>query len=190
MPAVPSPAARRGCTRRGLSTLGLAALAGSLLGPGAARAEDVAARARQVFAEVNQMLPRLQASRFAAQRPGAGYPASGRAWTQDGLPRKIEIVERDDSGDVVSEFFYADGALVFVFESVRGWRGTPARQVTVAEERLYYRDGRLVKWLSGMGSDKTDHTPGGADFNEAGRTRLAASAAFVAAARKALDVKR
>lgn len=186
--------ARARCPRTefGLRAALVATLTLALLSPAGALAQvdaDVA-QARRVFAEVNQSLPKLQQAAFTGRRPGASYPSNGKAWAKAGAVQKIEIVELDDSGDVVSEFYYAEGALVFVYEAVKGYRGTSGKQATVNEERLYFRDGRLVKWLSGMASDRTDHTPGSADFNEAGRARLAASAAFVAAARKALEAKR
>lgn len=170
----------------------VATLSLALLSPASTQAQTDGhvAQARRVFSEVNQLLPTLQQAAFTGRRPGASYPSNGRAWAKVGAVQKIEIIELDDSGDVVSEFYYADGALVFVYEAVKGYRGQASKQVTVNEERLYFHEGRLVKWLSGMGNDRTDHTAGSAEFTEAGRSRLAASTAFLAAAHKALDVKR
>lgn len=183
VPASPAPTRRQALHRVVIALVPVVSLA--VPAAGLAQADADAAFARRVFAEVNQALPRMQQAAFTARRPGVEYTSHGKAWSQSGAVRKIEIVEHDDSGDVVSEFYYADGALVFVYEAVKGFRGSSGQQVAVNEERLYFRDGRLVKWLSGMGNDKTDHPAGGASFAEASKSRLAASAAFLAAARKA-----
>lgn len=170
-------------------TVGMLAAIASLMASRPAHAQaDVTAQARQVFADVNRQLSRFDAVTFVGRRPGVGYKAEGRAWAEAGLLRKIEVTERDDSGDVVSEFFFAGPDLVFLFESVRGFAdsGSAKRQVTTSEERFYFRDGALVKWISGMGNDKRDNASGSADFNAAGRSRLAAAAAFKLAAQRAM----
>jgi len=172
-------------TRTALLCMALAAA------PSLVIAQTDTAQARQVFTDVNQALPRMQKVAFSSQRPGANYPAEGKAWVQSGKVRKIEIVERDDSGDVVSEFYYDNANLIFVFEMVKGFAdaGNAPRQVAVSEERYYYRDGKLFKWLSGMGKDKTENLPSNAEFAVAAQSRLAASAAFKSAALKALAAK-
>ncbi len=165
--------------------------AGLSVFPSFAFAQADTAQARQVFADVNKQLPQLDAVRFTSKRPAADYRAEGRAWAEAGVIKKIEITERDDSGDVVSEFYYAGAALVFVYESVKGFAdsGNSRKMVTRLEERYYFRDGKLFKWISGMGNDKGDNAPGTADFVDAGKSRLQASDTFLAAARKAYSAK-
>lgn len=159
-----------------------------MLAPALTHAQVDTAQARQVFAEVNQQLPQLRRVTFSSQRPGVEYKAQGKAWAEGGQVKKIEIIERDDSGDVVSEFYYAGSTLVFVFEMVKGFAdaGNSNKQVAIGEERYYYRDGKLFKWLSGMGHDKRENPPSSADFANVAKSRLAASATFQAAAVKAL----
>jgi hypothetical protein len=163
--------------------------AAQAVAPGLAQAQADTALARQVFAEVNKRLPALERIRFTAKRPGADYPAEGKAWAEAGVIQKIEIIERDDSGDVVSEFYFSAGALIFVYEAIQGFAdaGTSKKQVTVGEERFYFQGGQLFKWRSGMGKNATDNPPTTTDFDQAGRSRLAASNAFQAAAQKALS---
>lgn len=166
---------------------GCVLLAAALIAiPATTQAQADTAQARQVFAQINQQLPQLQRITFSAKRPATNYPAQGKAWVDAGVVKKIEIIERDDSGDAVSEFYYSGDSLIFVFEAVQGFAnaGQSSKQITVSEERFYYRDGQLFKWLSGLGNNKTDNTPGSPDFSEAGRSRLAASNAFRSAAQK------
>jgi hypothetical protein len=176
---------RRGSLARGLGFVMASLL---MLLPALTHAQSDTAHARQVFTEVNKQLPQLQQVSFSTKRPGVDYKAEGKAWAQDGVVKKIEIIERDDSGDVVSEFYYAGATLVFVFEMVKGFSdsGNSNKQVAINEERYYYRDGKLFKWLSGMGKDKSENLPSSAAFADVGKSRLAASTTFQAAALKAL----
>jgi hypothetical protein len=152
-----------------------------------AYAQPDTAHARQVFAETNKRLTQLDSLNFVAKRPDAAYKAEGRAWFDGSAIAKIAVIERDDSGDVVSEFYYSAGALVFVYEAVKGFAdsGNSNKQVTKLEERYYFRDGKLVKWISGMGKDQGENPSSSQDFTEVGKSRLAASNAFSSAARQA-----
>jgi hypothetical protein len=107
-----------------------------------------AARARAVTAEVNGSLGRMQVSSFRAQRPDVEYVSEVRAWRDATGVRKVEVTDLDDSGSVVGEYYYGDGELVFAYVAVKGWRD--GREVTRNEQRLYFRDGALVRWLDGM----------------------------------------
>ena len=152
-----------------------------LLYPALADAQPDTEHARKVFAETNQQLGQLEKVTFFTRRPGVDYSAEGTAWRDKSSVRKLEIIERDDSGDVVSEWYFSGNTLVFVLESVRGFAngGRGNKQVTVNEERLYFRDGKLFKWLSGMGNDRTDNSSNSKEFKQASESRLAASAAFL-----------
>lgn len=158
------------------------------LSPVVSHAQANTTHARQVYAATNQQLSQLQRVSFVSQRPHVEYPAEGHAWLEGATVKKIEIVEKDDSGDVVSEFYFDGAALVFLFESVRGFAdsGNSKTQVTTNEERYYFREGKLFKWLSGMGEGKTDHPSASAEFAQASRSRQAAAAVFVKAAQTAL----
>ncbi len=177
---------RQRSSARGLRFVFMASLL--VLLPALTHAQVDTAHARQVFAEVNKQLPQLKRVTFTSKRPDVDYKADGKAWAEGGVVKKIEIIERDDSGDVVSEFYYAGSTLVFVFEMVKGFAdsGNSNKQVAISEERYYYRDGKLFKWLSGMGKDKSENPPSSADFADVAKSRLAASATFQTAALKAL----
>ena len=154
-----------------------------MLCPALAIAQPDTEQARQVFAETNQQLGQFDKVTFFTRRPGVDYSAEGTAWKDKSSVRKLEIIERDDSGDVVSEWYFSGNTLVFVLESVRGFSNTaPGNKLrTVNEERFYFRDGKLFKWLSGMGNNKTDNPAARQEFKQAEQSHLAASAAFLSA---------
>ena len=162
---------------------GVLAAAALLATPSLATAQADTAQARQVVADVNGKLASLTKTAFAAKRPDVDYKSEGKAWSQAGAVLKLEITDRDDSGDVVTEYYYADGALVFAYVAIKGFDDA-GKQVTRVEERQYFRGGTMFKWLSGM--DKAEIRPAGADFAEESRTRLSASAVYMKAARQAI----
>jgi hypothetical protein len=161
--------------------------AAALLAPALSHGQADTAAARQLFSDINKRLPQLDQVSFISKRPGVSYKAEGRAWSDAGTIVKIEIIERDDSGDVVSEFYFSNSTLVFVYEAIKGFAdsGNTNKQITKLEERYYFRDGKLFKWISGMAKDQSDNPVGNADFADAGKSRLAAANTFIAAARKA-----
>lgn len=155
-----------------------------------AQAQPAVADARRVYAEVQKRLPKLLVSTFIAQRPGVTYKAEGGVWSDASGIVKIEAIERDDSGDVVSEFFYSNGSFVFVFEAIKGGIDNSNKQVTRSEERYYYQNGKLVEWISGMSKDQPRNTPGSVEFNEVATSRRHASSAFFDAASKSVEIKK
>lgn len=138
--------------------------------------------ARQVYAEVNAQVPRMQRATFNAKRPDVEYRSEVKAWADASGVRKVEVVDRDDSGDVVTEYYYANGALVFAYQAVKGYEGR--RPVTRVEQRQYFRDGRMFHWLGG--TERAPQDPKSRDFVEESKERAAAGAFYLRAARRAL----
>ena len=168
------------------------ALAATLLfGATVCHAQPDMAEARREFADVNRRLPELTTVGFMSRRPGVSYKAEARAWGDASGIVKIKVIERDDSGDVVSEFYYANASLVFVFESIKGFAdsGNSNKQVTRLEDRYYFRDGKLIRWISGMAQDQNDNLPSSAEFADAAKSSLGASSSFLNAAHKAMAAK-
>lgn len=157
-----------------------------------AHAQASTAHARQVFAATNQQLSHLQRVPFTSRRPGVDYPAEGKAWFDGPTVKKIEVVERDDSGDVVSEFYFDGTELVFILVAVRGFAntGSSGKQVTRLEERYYFRGGKMFKWLSGMGNAQSDTPPSSAEFADAARINIAAADVFMKAAQQARSTRK
>lgn len=130
-----------------------------------------AARARAVTAEVNGGLGRMQVRGFRAQRPDVAYTSEVRAWRDASGVRKIEVIDLDDSGSVVSEYYFSDAALVFAYVATKGWQD--GREVTRDEQRLYFSDGALVRWLAGM--DKVLRSADDPAFEAESRLRVDAA---------------
>jgi hypothetical protein len=144
-------------------------------------------QARQVFAQVNQQLTQLKKSSLKAKRPDVSYTSNLNVWRDDSGVRKLEVTDLDDSGDVLTEYYYEGGKLVFVYQAVKGFNDAN-KQVTRHEERQYFRADKMFKWLSG--TDKSEMAPTSGDFAAEATTRLAASAFYVKTAMQATTAQK
>lgn len=160
-------------------------LAAALVATGPALAgSDPAALAREVTREVNGSLERLERTAFRAQRPDVGYPSEVRAWRDARGVRKVEATDLDDSGSVVTEYYFRDGALVFAYVAIKGWNGD-GREVTRVEQRQYFRDGAMTRWLAGM--DKVPRAADDPEYVVEADTRHAAAMFYRDAATRAFN---
>jgi hypothetical protein len=159
------------------------ALLALLSAPQSAPESADTAAARQTMRDVNESLARFARVRFEAKRPDVEYRSEVTAWSDAQGVRKLAVTDRDDSGDVVTEYYYASGSLVFVYQAIKGYNDA-GKQVTRGEERQYFRDGKMVAWLSGM-SDRTANGSATSEFAEEAKVRLAASTFYVKAAAQA-----
>ena len=121
-----------------------------------------------------------------AKRSDVSYQSEVRAWLDTRGVRKLEVTDHDDHGDVVTEYYYSNGALVFVFQAIKGFDDA-GKQVTRREERQYFLNAAMFKWLSGK--EQTVNEPDSDDFEQESRTRLAASSVYVQAANLAIARK-
>ena len=135
------------------------------------------AAGRRTVNEINEGLANLTKVRFEAKRPDVEYRSEVTAWSDAQGVRKLAVTDRDDSGDVVTEYYYASGSLVFVYQAIKGYNDA-GKQVTRGEERQYFRDGKMVVWLSGM-SDRTANGSATSEVAQVAKVRLAASTVFV-----------
>ncbi len=164
----------------------LYAFAIAFIACGAAFAQDDTAHARQVHADVNRQLASFNTVSVIVKRPDVEYQSNVRAWSDTSGVRKIETTDFDDDGDVTTEYYYANGALVFVYQAIKGFNDA-GKQATRIEHRQYFRDGAMIKWLSGM--DKSSIAPNATEFAEEARTRFRASAFFLQTASQAYGRK-
>ena len=155
----------------------VAALALVIILPVHAHAQADTAVHRQVYDAVNKAAGSMKKAKATARAPGVEYSSELTAWSDSTGVRKIAAVAHDDSGDVEHEFYYQDGALLFVYHAIKGFEGK--KQVTRVEHRYYFRDGSLFKWLGG--SEKAPTPPTDPEFASTGTELLAASEAFVKA---------
>lgn len=140
-------------------------------GPAFALSPPERARIDALVAEARQQRERLPEARAVAQRPDVAYPSELSTWADAAGLRLIEITERDDSGDVRSEYLYASGSLLFARQVVMGYDAA-GQAVERMAQRAYFRDGAMAGWFDGE-TDEID--PASADFaaEDALRRRLA-----------------
>jgi hypothetical protein len=151
-------------------------------------AREDAAYARSVYADVNARLASMRTVSFVAQQPGVEYKTEVTAAFDGASIRKLTTTGRDDSGDVVTEFYYAKESLVFVFIVVKSFNAQ-GRLVTAVENRLYFHADRLYKSIGGM--DKVEHAVNDAYSQREAREVLGQSNYFVRAAKaRALSAPR
>lgn len=144
--------------------------------PGVVSAEDDTELARGVYSEVNKRLKTYRMLSTSAKRPDVEYTSSLKAWFDGDTLKKIQVTDLDDSGSVITEYYYADGGLIFVYQAIMGFNDT-GKQVTTIEERQYFREGRMFRWLSGI--EKALNDPGTPEFKEEGKSRLTTSAFYM-----------
>lgn len=159
-------------------------LAAVLCGAPAPANENAAtAVAREVSREVNGALDDFERVAFAARRPDVEYDSQVVAWRDASGVRKVEATDLDDSGSVVTEYYYRDAGLVFAYVAIKGWSG--AREVTRNERRQYFHDGALVRWLDGM--DKVARAPDDPEYAREAALRLDAANFFRESATRAFQ---
>lgn len=139
--------------------------------------------AREVTAEVNGGLAKMQPVAFRAQRPDADYESQVRAWRDGEGVRKVEVTDPDDSGSVVTEYYFRDAGLVFAYVAIKGWQGQ--REVTRIERRQYFRGGAMERWLDGM--DKVERTADDPEYPVEAMLRLDAARFYLDAATAAFQ---
>lgn len=137
---------------------------------------EAEAEARNVSAEVQKQLGSFKKVNFVAKRPDVDYKSEVTAWSDTSGVRKLEVTDRFESGDVVTGYLYANGVLVFVYQANKFFNKA-GMQVTLDEEREYFRDNKMLKWLRGL--EKAVNNPSSAEFAREANMRLAASAFYV-----------
>jgi hypothetical protein len=140
------------------------------------------AQARQVYADINKTLAAMGRVNATAQRADVSYRSELMAWADSTGVRKIRATDHDDDGDVISDYYYTRGALIFVYQAIKGFDET-GKQATRSEERQYFQNGKMFKWLSGL--DKAANASSDAGFADQAKTRLAAAKLFFDVATKA-----
>ncbi|MDD0837465.1 hypothetical protein PSQ40_02665 [Curvibacter sp. HBC61] len=125
---------------------------------------------RKVYESTQSRLSTLSRWRFQAQRPDVSYPSQVTAWADGPTLRKLEVVDADDSGDVVGEYFFDGGELVFFFGTIKSYNAQ-GRQATRSESRQYFWGQRMGHWLLGLRDDRSVVAPQSAEFAQEARLR-------------------
>lgn len=138
---------------------------------------------RKVYESTQSRLNTLTRWRFQAQRADVSYRSQVTAWADGQELRKLEVVDADDSGDVVGEYFFEGGELVFFFGTLKGYNAQ-GRQVTRSESRQYFWGQRMGYWLEGMRDDRSAIAPPSAEFAQEARLRATLARFYATSARQ------
>ena len=144
-----------------------------LLFPIAIRAEADVAHHRAVYAATNAALPRLQKVTATFKDDPIEFALTG--WLQNGEVKKIVATNHTDEGE--EEYYLEKEAPLFVYNTYRAGAGRGAK----IEERVYFRDGRIVQWLT---TEKPAPVFHGEDYQATTERIVTNTRHFVAALKK------
>lgn len=107
----------------------------------AVRAEEDTSHHRAVYAATNAALPRMKKVTATFRDEPIEFALTG--WMEDGEVKKIVATNNTDGGE--EEYYLEREAPLFVYNTYRaGGAGRGAK----IEERVYFRGGRIVQWLT------------------------------------------
>lgn len=147
---------------------------------GGAREDGVVASIRKRYAAINRDLPKYR----AVKKELSGFSAEGGelvAYFDGAAVKKMSAVSYGETGRALEEFYYWDGKLIFVFRKRDTYDAPMSGKVSkTAEDRFYFNDGVLVRWVDKRGSVVA---PGGRQYLEAQARNADASKQLLDAAR-------
>lgn len=142
-----------------------------------ARAQNDTAHHRAVYNEINANEAALKKATAAHKNDETAFALTG--WLDDGEVKKIVAVCGDD-GDGVTEYYLEGEQPLFVFNTyLKGAEGSKNR--AKVEERLYFKDGSIFKWLT---TEKPAPVFHGEDYQATTELHTTNCEAFVAALKK------
>ena len=108
---------------------------------------------RQQYAAINKRAARYR----KGKKELSGYSLEGGELIAyfDG-PAVVKIVARHfgESGNTLEEYYYLNGQLIFVFEKVSRYsRPLSGKVVSAVENRFYFQDDNLIRWLGEKGKE-------------------------------------
>jgi hypothetical protein len=133
------------------------------------------------FGQINGQLEAMHSLQFESQRPDVDYPSEVSVWSDRGGVRKLVVIDRDDAGDVLTEYYFEAGELVFAYQAIKGFDDSGHTRVR-SEERQYFRDHAMYRWLSEVGGEQSQHDQDDPEFSDEADIRLAAADWFLSAA--------
>lgn len=151
----------------------LAVLAFAAL-PLAALAQEETAAHRKLYAEINAAEGNLR--KVTASHGMGGETIALTGFMDGGKVRKIVAIK----GDSVDEFYLEDGKPLFVFRVIRQVKEGGGRGSKV-EERLYFKDGAVFKWLT---TEKPAPVFHGEDYQSTTELLTRNCSAYIAALKK------
>jgi hypothetical protein len=153
------------------------------IGPAAAnapQAEDAVSTIRRRYAAINRALPKYR----VAKKELSGFSTEGGelvAYFDGPSIAKLVATHYGETGRSSEEFYYWEGRLIFVFRRQHTYDAPMSGKVSkTAEDRLYFRDGRLIRWVNERGRQVA---PGGREYVEAQSRHADSSKLFLDGAR-------
>lgn len=111
------------------------------------QAADLIQSIRQQYAAINKRAPRLR----KVKKELAGFSAEGGelvAYFDGKAIVKMVATYYGETGRTVEEFYCRDGKLIFAFRKVLNYsRPLSGKVVSTSEERFYFSDDQLIRWL-------------------------------------------
>lgn len=135
---------------------------------------------RERYAAVNKNLSKYR----VVKKELAGFSTEGGelvAYFEGASVVKMAATHLGETGRWFEEFYCRDGELIFVFYRRETYDTPMSGKVSkTAEERFYFADGRLIRWLDNRGRAVA---PGRGEYREAQARYLDSSRRFVEGAR-------
>ena len=135
---------------------------------------------RERYAAINKNLAKYR----VVKKELSGFSAEGGelvAYFDGASVVKVVATHLGETGRSSEEFYYRGGELIFVFYRRETYDAPLSGKVSkTAEERFYFADGRLIRWLDSRGRAVA---PGRGEYREAQARYLDGSRRFVEGAR-------
>jgi hypothetical protein len=135
---------------------------------------------RRRYAAINRGLSKFR----MVKRELSGFSTEGGelvAYFDGPTVVKVAATHFGETGRSFEEFYYWDGKLIFVFHRRETYDEPMSGKVSkTAEERFYFDDGRLIRWLDPRGRAVA---PDSGEYREAQARHLESSERFVEGAR-------
>lgn len=110
---------------------------------------------RQHYAAINKRVGKYR----KVKKRLSGFSLEGgelTAYFQGPAIMKIVAMHYGEGGRTLEEYYYRDGKLIFVFEKVSQYdRPLSGKVVSTAENRFYYDNDKLIRWIDENGQPAT-----------------------------------
>jgi hypothetical protein len=144
-----------------------------------AKAGDAAVTTTQqkaVYEAINKAEATFSKSSAKCEIDGLAFELTGRSDAKS--LRKIVARVPGEDGDGFEEFYLENGKIVFVLRSYQAATAEGKKPETM-EDRFYFKDGKMVKWLAGK--EKADTPPTDQGFQAEAERLLGNGAEFIKA---------
>jgi hypothetical protein len=122
---------------------------------GTHQAEQSINAIRQQYTAINKRVGKYR----KVKKRLSGFALEGgelTAYFQGPAIMKIVAMHYGEGGRTLEEYYYRDGKLIFVFEKVFQYdRPLSGKIVSTVENRFYYDDDKLIRWLDEKGQPAT-----------------------------------